>query len=121
MEQGREVFAVPGPIDQRGSRGCHRLLREGAKLVERVEDILEELGPLSDRIQYDGQEIHHPAELQLNEQERQVLAAIESSPTTIDSVAATSGLPVQRVLATISVLEMRSLIRRLSGTMVARS
>ena len=46
MEQGREVFAVPGRVDSRISRGCHRLLRDGAKLVESVDDVLEELGPL---------------------------------------------------------------------------
>jgi DNA processing protein len=47
MEQGREVFAVPGRIDSRMSRGCHRLLRDGAKLAESVDDVIEELGPLA--------------------------------------------------------------------------
>jgi DNA processing protein len=64
--------------------------------------------------------MHHPAELQLNELELQVLNAIPSEATSIDQIVATSGLPVQRVLATISVLEMRSLIRRVSGNSVMR-
>jgi DNA processing protein len=121
MEQGREVFAVPGRVDSRASRGCHRLLREGAKLVECVEDVLEELGPLVEAApRSDGRVVHHPAELQLNDQERCVLDAIPSDPTSIDLVATTSGLPVQRVLSTISVLEMRHLVRRVSGNLVSR-
>jgi DNA processing protein len=121
MEQGREVFAVPGRVDSRTSRGCHRLLRDGAKLVETVDDVLEELGPLVEATpQRDGRIVHHPAELQLNEQERLVLDAIDSEPTSIDVVAASSGLPIQRVLATLSVLEMRRLVRRVSGTLVTR-
>jgi DNA processing protein len=121
MEQGREVFAVPGRIDSRTSRGCHRLIRDGARLVESVDDVLDELGPLVEAApRPDGQVVHHPAELQLNGQELQVLNAIDTDPTSIDQVVAASGLPVHRVLSTISVLEMRSLVRRISGNYVAR-
>lgn len=122
MEQGRDVFAVPGRVDSRMSKGCHRLIRDGAKLVENVDDILEELGPLPAAVpRPDGQgEIHHPAEVLLNEQETQILQAIGSDPTNIDSVVSACGLPVQRVLATLSVLEIRKLIRRTSGTTVMR-
>ena len=121
MEQGREVFAVPGPVDSRTSRGCHRLLREGAKLVEHVEDVLEELGPLATAVaREDGCVVRHPAELLLNDQEQAVLQVIAENPTNIDEVVVNSGLPVHRVLATISVLEMRHLIRRISGQLVAR-
>jgi DNA processing protein len=121
MEQGREVFAVPGRVDSRASHGCHRLIRDGAKLVQCVDDVLEELGPLVEAApREDGREIRHLAELQLNEIEQQVLDAIADEPTSIDDVVVTSGLPVPRVLSTISALEMRRLIRRVSGSSVLR-
>ena len=121
MEQGREVFAVPGNIDERTSRGCHALIRDGAKLVEDVNDILEELGPLVSPIPTsNGDVIHHPAELQLNDQERKILQSIDANPTSIDAVVAETELPTQRVLATLIVLETRHLIHRVSGNLVAR-
>lgn len=121
MQQGREVFAVPGRVDSRASHGCHRLLREGAKLVESVDDVLEELGPLfASTTSNDGREVRHPAELQLNDQEQAVLDAIQKEATSIDQVVSVSGLPIHRVLSTISVLEMRRLVRRISGNQVSR-
>lgn len=121
LEQGREVFAVPGPVDSRMSRGCHRLIRDGAKLVETADDVLEELGPLVAAVpRDDGLPVHHPAELLLNDAEQRILAAIGASATAIDQVIADSGLPTPQVLSTLSVLEMRRLIRRLSGNSVMR-
>jgi len=125
MEQGREVFAVPGRIDSRTSRGCHKLIRDGAKLVESVDDVLEELGPLATPTPARGMEeeqpLRHPGELLLNEPEKQVLASIGDEPLTVDDLVSQCGLPVQNVLATISVLEMRRLIRRLGGNRVMRN
>ena len=122
MEQDRIVFAVPGRVDSRMSRGCHRLIRDGAKLVETVDDVLEELGPLATPTPVVNDEtaapIRHPGELNLNEPEKAVLAAIDDEPILIDNIVATSGLPVQNVLSTLSVLEMRRLVRRLGGNRV---
>jgi len=121
MEQGREVFAVPGRVDSRTARGCHRLIRDGAKLVETADDVLEELGPLVEATPGDdGHLVHHPAELMLNELEQKVLSAVGTESTLVDSIVAETGLAVPQVLSTISVLEMRRLVRRLSGTSVVR-
>lgn len=122
MEQGREVFAVPGRVDSRASQGCHRLLRDGAKLVESADDVLEELGPLVEAavVTDDGQTVRHPAELLLNPLEQQVLDAVGVDSTAIDHVISKSQLPAHQVLSTLSVLEMRRLIRRLAGSTVVR-
>ncbi|MGN6543432.1 MAG: DNA-processing protein DprA [Aureliella sp.] len=120
-EQGREVFAMPGLVTTPVARGCHALIRDGAYLTQDPEDILEQLGPLVEGVEI-APEVHvrHPAQLQLNEQESAVLQAIALQPTDINSVVQESGLPVARVLSTLSVLEMRRLIRRISGQLVQR-
>ena len=120
-EQNREVFPVPGRVEDRSAQGCHRLLREGATLVETVDDILDQLGPLAKTARReDGTEVRHPAELMLNELEQQVLAAVGGDPTSMDQLVAKTGLPIARILSTVSVLEMRRLIRRVTGASVVR-
>jgi DNA processing protein len=125
-EQGREVFAVPGAIDCRVSRGCHALIRDGAKLVEHVDDILEELGPLFETCTAaDGRTIAHPAELRLGDIEKRVLEAIDAhgpgAAVNIDDLVAETDLAASQVLATVGVLEMRRLLRRHPGNRVGRA
>ncbi len=120
-EQGRDVFALPGLVSSPNARGSNRLIRDGAILVQDPEDVFESLGPLVENVQVSSDEtVMHPAELSLNEQEKIVLQAIAAEPTAIDRVAVASGLPISRVLSTLSVLEMRRLIRRISGQLVQR-
>ncbi len=130
MEQGRDVFAVPGRIDSQNSRGCHQLIRDGATLVRSVDDVLEQLGPLVSPVALsrhtnDGQPatqlIKHPAELKLSDQETAVLQAISNEPTGFDDIMVQTGIPAARVLSTISVLEVRRLIRRLSSSSFVRA
>jgi DNA processing protein len=120
-EQGREVFALPGLVTSPNAQGCHHLIRDGAILMQDPEDVLEALGPLFEPVQVSqDQTVRHASELLLNEQEAAVLQAIEAEPTDINAVIAASGLPVPRALSTLSVLEMRRLVRRSSGNFVQR-
>ena len=120
-EQNRDVLALPGPITSRSSRGCNHLIRDGAKLVQTVDDILEELGPLHEPIRIDQtHQIRSGRELNLDQTQRQVLDAIASTGSLIDQIIQTSGLPAQQVIASISVLEMRKLVCRSFGQKVIR-
>lgn len=123
MEQNREVFAVPGPVDSLASRGCHYLIRDGARLVETVDDILEELGPLVREIRAGPGEpaVRHPAELSLSDQERSLLNRLDDHPVAVDALILASGLTPSQVMATLSVLEMRRLVRRLPGPAFVRA
>jgi DNA processing protein len=123
MEQNREVFAVPGPVDSLPSRGCHHLIRDGARLVETVDDILEELGPLVREVRATPEEpaVRHPAELSLSDQERSLLGRLEDRPVAVDELIAATSLTASQVMATLSVLEMRRLVKRLPGPRFVRA
>ncbi|MBR2695222.1 MAG: DNA-processing protein DprA [Thermoguttaceae bacterium] len=125
LEQDREVFAVPGPIDSAHSRGCNRLIREGAHLVESIDDILDDLGPLpfpAVRMKKeDATPVRHPAESRLNEREKMILSLVETTPKSVDAIIATSGLNPGQVLAVLSVLESRHFVVREGGNRVRRS
>jgi DNA processing protein len=132
MEQNREVFAVPGPVDSLTSRGCHQLLRDGARLVQTVDDILEELAPhirdrLPPRDPAEPETTNAPEEpppgiapRTLNEQERSILAHLDDLPRAADELITRTGLTASQVMATLSVLEMRRLIRRMPGNQFVR-
>jgi DNA processing protein len=122
VDQNREVYAVPGPVDSLASRGCHALIRDGAKLVETVDDILEELGPLVREVKAKAEEpaIRHPAELSLSDQERTILGKLDDQGVAIDALIVSTGLTASQVMATLSVLELRRLVRRLPGPRFAR-
>lgn len=122
MEQGRDVFALPGPVDSLASEGCHDLLRDGVTLIRRVDDVLDQLGPLTTPARPDADRtVHHPREMVLNPQESEILNAVTTTATPIDDVVRATQLDPSRVLATLTVLEMRRFVRRLPGNMVVRT
>ncbi len=114
LEQGRTVFAVPGPIHQAQSRGTHELIRQGAKLVMRVEDILSEFGELA-RPCVPGKELAPLLPGGLTEEENVVLDHLAYSPTHLDELSRESGLAVRRLGELILALEMKGYVKQTPG------
>ena len=122
MEQNREVFAVPGRIDSEASFGCLDLIRDGATLIRSVDDVLSTLGPLVSPVQRTPNEsVHRPAELQLSEQQRMILNLVTNEPIPVDEVLRAAGIESSRVLSTLTILEMKRLVRRLPGNFIQRN
>jgi DNA processing protein len=121
LEQGREVFAVPGRIDSLASEGCHDILRDGATLVRHADDILLGLGALAAPVRSGpDQSVHAARELLLDDQERRILNLVPIDPVHVDEILREAGIEPSRALATLTVLEMRRLVRRLPGSPYCR-
>lgn len=121
MEQHRDVLAVPGRVDSEASAGCLKLIRDGAILVRHVEDVLEALGHLAVPVkQPSGQVVQQPRELLLSDQEKQLLNLVGSEATPVDEVLTKSGIEPSRALSTLTVLEIKKLVRRLPGNFIVR-
>ncbi|RMF97393.1 MAG: DNA-protecting protein DprA [Gammaproteobacteria bacterium] len=118
-EQGREVFALPGSIHNPLSRGCHRLIRNGAKLVENISDIAEELGPLlgshRNAIQQNIAGDLATADAALDDGLRGLLEQLGWEPASIDQLVARSGLTAAEVSSMLMILELAGRVRPLPG------
>lgn len=122
-DNGRQVFAVPGRIDSPRSKGCHDLIKKGAKLCESAEDILSEfeyLFPATNRptsLQDGGT----PIAIELSDREKSVYDAIGEEERSIDEIIRHSALPSSAVSATLLGLEMKRLIKQLPGKVFVRN
>jgi DNA processing protein len=111
-EQGREVFAIPGSIHSPFSKGCHRLIKEGAKLVETAQDVLEELGLAPAGAPARPGAGTEPA---ADGDTARVLAALGHDPVDVDTLAERTGLAASAIAVALVELELRGQVAPLPG------
>jgi len=116
-EQGKDVFAIPGSIHSPQARGCHALLRQGAKLVETAQDVLEELGAAAPRASQAA--AHAPADAMAPAQDG-LLAALGFDPVGLDALVARTGIPTSELQARLLELELAGEVARLPGGLFQR-
>ncbi|TVO76960.1 DNA-processing protein DprA [Sedimenticola selenatireducens] len=122
-EQGREVFAIPGSIHNPLARGCHALIRQGAKLVETAGDILEELTPLLGTAYQSSQPIPQPdpSPRQWDSDYQQLMTALDYDPTPIDQLIQRSGLTADAVSSMLLLLELEGFVSAAPGGRYCRT
>ncbi|MDO8532324.1 MAG: DNA-processing protein DprA [Dehalococcoidia bacterium] len=118
MEQNREVFAVPGSVLTPSSKGPHRLIQDGAKLVTSVEDILEELNlQASTRpVQMEMREL-----LPANDDEAELLRILGAGPAHIDDIVRQARRPTASVSSVLAMMEIKGLVKQLGGMNYVRA
>ena len=121
-EQGREIFAIPGSIHNPMSRGCHQLIRQGAKLVESADDIVSELGPMVGHLMQSaiqdapetGDSEHHDVDYE------KLLQTLSYDPASADELAEQSGLTIDQVSSMLLILELEKKIEAQAGGRYSR-
>ena len=119
-EAGREVFAIPGSIHSPLSRGCHALIRQGAKLVETASDVIEELPRHSGMPQGETPAETAVPDLSGASEHQRLLAAMGHEPVSLDALQARGGWPTEQLQALLLDLELDGLVARLPGALLQR-
>lgn len=115
LEQGREVLAIPGSIHNPHSRGCNSLIRQGAKLVETAQDVLEELpGIQGSNLEISGY-FKDSRQFELNESYKKVLESVGHESTAVDTVVERSGLTADAVCSMLLILELQGFVAASNG------
>src|SRR5258706_9005085 len=126
-ERGREVFALPGSLHNPLARGCHRLIREGATLVESADDVIEPLRPLLGQLQAqlastgDAARPALPRGPARDPDYQRLLTALGHDPATLDQLAERSGLAAAALAAMLVILELEAQVAALAGARYART
>ena len=123
LEQGRDVFAVPGPIRSPTSQGTHDLLKDGARLVSSVEDIIDELGlvPMEAATSKTGRASTGATVNDLTAAEARVYACVTDQPRWLDVIASACGLSVMETSAALLQLELKRVVRQIPGKQFLRA
>lgn len=119
-DQGREVFAVPGSIHNPTSRGCHMLIRQGAKLVESIQDILEEL-PIEIRTSLPVSNEKNDTNIKHDANTLKLLSVLDYDPLSIDTLIKTSQLTPEAVSSILLTLELQDLVNVMPGGLYTRT
>jgi len=121
-EQGREIFAIPGSIHNPLSRGCHKLIRQGAKLVESAEDIVSELGPIIEHMVQmpDTPKPPGSAASERDTDYEMLLEAMAYDPVSADELTSRSGLTIDQVSSMLLILELEGKIEAQAGGQYSR-
>jgi DNA processing protein len=123
LEQGREVFAMPGSVREEACRGSNGLIREGATLIERAQDILDEILPQMDarlRATLSPGQADSDSRQPLRDEDALVYEALSSEAQTVDAVIESTGLSAAQVAATLLSLELYGRVRQLPGQQYVR-
>jgi DNA processing protein len=123
-EQGREVFAVPGFVKEDTSRGTNALLKEGAALIERAQDVIDAILPQLEqslRLRLRPSREERVSGDQLGGVEQRVYDVLSYDPLTVDDVSVTAKLPVSTVMASLLSLELRQRVKQLPGQRYLRA
>ena len=110
LEQGRDVFAVPGNIFARASRGTNHLIQQGAKMVTQVGDVLEELNLTMVSEQAQARTV-----IPENETEAVLLEHLSAEPIHVDALGRDVGLPIAQVTSTLALMELKGMVRQVGG------
>lgn len=120
LEQGREVFAIPGSIHNPVARGCHALIRQGAKLVECSDHVIEELPPLELAVDRRGSKDEAAADDNEDAEQAALLTALGHDPEPLDTLLQRTGLTPDRLSSMLLLLELRGLVAACPGGRYAR-
>ncbi|EMP54596.1 DNA protecting protein DprA [Marinobacter santoriniensis NKSG1] len=118
LEQGREVFAIPGSVHSPVARGCHHLIKQGARLVETVDDVLEELGTwwsLQPTVTEKPEAAEGPDLSALAKREIAVFRALGYDPVSTDALASATGLSADQLMQSLLLLELQGLVASAPG------